>query len=452
MSQKDARSLPDGLNRRSILKAGILLPAGGALLAACGGSPTSPSSSSTSSLGKQDFSGVTLQVGTNPNDLPALQEYANGWAAKTGGKAVVQVVPFAERAIKFAGFVASEDGSMDLLYADPSFIGQFGNRLYMDLTGKLDTKPLLSSVVDAMTLNGGLYGAPLSSDMMMFIYNKTMFANAGADPNNMPDTIDGLYALAGKLHANNPGNVYSSLTPWLAGYARTYWMAFYNSLGSPMYNSDFTKIEFNNANGLKVFQSIKDGLNNKFYDPSVLDDPGADQDTAILFAEGKGASQWGTSQYWSEAYKGSQTKLKPEEVGAASMPAIVPGHLGTVNAFEAVGINKYTKNPEACLSYLSYMTSFAGQKYMMVNGTSGLPSVRSDVLTDPDVKKVFPIGSVLAAQGTKPSDTWPSPYNTLPIFSAALNGIVRNNWSAQQALNYTVSQTKLAITQYLAGA
>jgi multiple sugar transport system substrate-binding protein len=449
MTQQDDRSLPPGFSRRGLLRAGLMLPAaygvGGALLAACSSTP-SPSSASTPSTAKEDFSGITLQIGTNPGDQPALQEYATGWAAKTGGKAVVQVVPFAERAIKFAGFVASEDGSMDLMYADPAFIAEFGSRLYMDLNGKLDTKPLLSSVVQAMTLNGGLYGAPLSSDMEMFIYNKTMFAKAGADPDNPPQTIEGIYALADKLHT---GNIYGNLTPWLAGYARTYWMAFYNGLGKPMYNEDFTTIEFNNENGLKVFQSIKDGLDNKFYDPNVLDDPGADQDTAILFAEGKGASQWGTSQYWSEAYKGTQTKLKPEEVGAASMPAIVAGHFGTVNAFEAVGINKFSKHPEAALSYLDYMTSFAGQKNMMVKGTSGLPSVRSDVLTDPDVKKIFPIGGVLAEQGTKPSGVWPSPYNTLPIFSAALNGIVRNSWSATQALDYTVSQVRQAITQYL---
>lgn len=445
MTPNDTGSLPDGLNRRSLLKAGILLPVSGALLAACSSSGSS-TPSSTSGTAKEDFSGTTLQVGTNPGDQPALQEYAAGWAARTGGKAVVQVVPFAQRAIKFAGFVASQDGSMDLLYADPSFIGQFSSRLYMDLTGKLDTKPLLSSVVNAMTLNGKLYGAPLSSDMEMFIYNKTMFAKAGADPEKPPQTIDDLYALADKLHT---GNIYGNLTPWLAGYARTYWMAFYNSLGAPMYNGDYTQVEFNNANGLKVFQSIKDGLDNKFYDPNVLDDPGADQDTAILFAEGKGASQWGTSQYWAEAYKGNQTKLRPDEVGAAGMPAIEAGKFGTVNAFEAVGVNRFTQHPDACLSFLTYMTSAAGQKNMMVNGKSGLPAVRSDVLTDPDVKKVFPIGSVLAEQGTKPSSTWPSPYDTLPIFSAALNGIVRKGWSAQQALDYTVSQTKQALTQYL---
>ena len=45
-------------------------------------------------------------------------------------------MPYAERAIKFAGFVASQDGSMDLLYGDPSFVHKFGDRLYMDLSGK----------------------------------------------------------------------------------------------------------------------------------------------------------------------------------------------------------------------------------------------------------------------------------------------------------------------------
>ena len=122
----------------------------------------------------------------------------------------------------------------------------------------------------------------------------------------------------------------------------------------------------------------------------MLSDPGADQDTAILFAQGKGASQIGTSQYWAMAYKGDQTSLKPENVGVMSMPAVAAGKFGTTNAFEGVGINKYTKNPEACLSFLNYMTSKEGQKKMMVEGKSGLPSVRSDVLTDPRRRQGLP--------------------------------------------------------------
>ena len=445
-----------GISRRSLIKAGLLVPLGASALAACSSSSStpgvvtpaasSPPPSAASSSAAASFEGVTLQVGTNPGDLPALEEYAAGWKALTGGTAVVAVVPYAERAIKFAGLVAAQDPSIDLLYGDPAFVHKFGERLYMDLTDKLDTTSLLSSVTDAHKVGGKLLSAPLSSDMMMFIYNKEMFAAAGADPENPPATFDELYALAAKLHV---GDRYGMVLPWLAAYARTYWVAMYNGSGQPMFNEDSTQVLFNNADGLAVFDSIKKGLDSKFYDPNVLSDPGADQDTAILFAQGKGGSQLGTSQYWSMAYTGKDTLLKPENVGVASIPAITAGKGGTVNAFEGVGVNKYTANPEACLSFLAYMTSQEAQKKMMTEGKSGLPAVRSDVLTDPDVVKIFPIGGVLAKQGSLPSSGWPTPFDTYPVFDKAVNGISKNGDSAQAALDSAVAGCNDLITKYL---
>lgn len=438
-----------GISRRSILKAGLLVPLGAsAFVAACSSSAGAPPSASSSSAGggTQSFESVTLQVGTNPGDLPALQEYAAGWKALTGGNAVVSVVPYAERAIKFAGLVASQDSAIDLLYGDPAFVHKFGDRLYMDLTDKLDTNALLSSVVAAHTVNGKLLSAPLSSDMYMLIYNKDMFSAAGANPDSPAATFDELYALAGKL---NVGSRYGMVLPWLAGYARSYWVAMYNGSGQKMFSDDNTQVLFNNADGQAVFDAIRKGLDAKFYDPNVLSDPGADQDTAILFAQGKGASQIGTSQYWSMAYSGKDTSLKPESVGVAGIPAISSGKFGTANAFEGVGVNKYTQNPEACLSFLKYMTSQQGQKKMMTEGKSGLPAVRSDVLTDPDVAKIFPIGSVLAKQGTLPSSSWPTPFDTYPVFDKAVNGIVKNGDSAAQALDNAVKGCNDLITKYL---
>jgi ABC-type glycerol-3-phosphate transport system substrate-binding protein len=432
------------LSRRSILGAGLAIPVGAAL-AACS-SPTSKSTSSAKPLGPDAFKGVTLQLGTNPGDLPAMTEYAAGWKALTGGEVNVAVVPFAERAIKFAGFIASQDGSMDLLYGGPAFVNKFGERLFMDLTGRLDTKDLLSSVTDSLTLKGKLLAAPLSSDMYFTIYNKKMFADAGADPEKPPTSWDELYKLSDKLHV---GDRYGSVVPWLAGYAQTYFTAMYNGSGKAMFNDDRTRVMFNNKEGLAVFETIKRGLDSKFFDPNVLSDPGADQDTAILFAQGKGASQIGAASYWAMAYRGDQTSLKPEDVGVMGIPSIEDGKFGTTNAFEGLGVNKFTKNPDACLSFLTYMTSKEGQKKMMVEGKSGLPAIRSDVLTDPEVAKIFPIGGVLAKLGKLPSSSWNTPFNVYPVFDAAVNGISKNGDSAKQALDNAVRGCNEAIAKYL---
>ena len=129
----------------------------------------------------------------------------------------------------------------------------------------MDASGILKSVTDAHTVNGKLLSAPLSSDMYMFIYNKEMFAAAGANPDAPATTWDELYALADKLHS---GNVYGCVLPWLAGYARTYWVAMYNGSGQAMFNADSTQVLFNNSDGVAVFDTIKKGLDAKFFDPN----------------------------------------------------------------------------------------------------------------------------------------------------------------------------------------
>jgi ABC-type glycerol-3-phosphate transport system substrate-binding protein len=431
-------------SRRTLLKYAPVASA--AFVAACQGSGST--SSSSPSLTKTKFPGVTLQCGCNPGTLGPLKQMAIDWGQLTGGTVNVAVIPFAERAIKFAGLLASQDGSIDLLYASAGFVSQFTDRIYLDLNGHLDTKPLLPAVLDALSAKGGLRAAPLSSDQEIFVYNKTMFKAAGADPENPPSTWKDLYALAPKLHQ---GDNYGMLLPWLAGFAQSYWVGIYNSFGKPMYNDDRTQIMFNNADGLSVFQTIKDGWNAGFFDPNVEADPGADQDTAILFAHGKGASQIGFAAYWAEAISGPDAQLPPGTVGAAVVPGIKAGTSGSENGYEGIGVNKFTQNPDAAISFVNYMTSVPAQKKMgMATGANFLPPIRSDVLNDPDVQKAFPISPVMAKQGTFQTSGWGTPYNTQPVFDAAIHKLYAGNgYTPEQAMSDVVAAIKALIIKYL---
>ncbi len=120
-----AQYLQRQLSRRQVLKAGAF-GSSAALLAACtpttqttapttaptaaataGASAPAPSASATA----EDWSGVTLQVWSGGTVAPPAEAAAIAWEAATGGKAVITVVPFAERALKFAGLVSAQDGT-----------------------------------------------------------------------------------------------------------------------------------------------------------------------------------------------------------------------------------------------------------------------------------------------------------------------------------------------------
>jgi ABC-type glycerol-3-phosphate transport system substrate-binding protein len=121
------------LSRRGLLQAGAA-GVGAAFLAACGGTQSSaspgassaapatpePASAEPSSAAPEPspvrFDGVTLQAWSGGTTAGPAEAAAADWEALTGGKVVVTLVPFAERALKFAGVISAQDSAVDLLY------------------------------------------------------------------------------------------------------------------------------------------------------------------------------------------------------------------------------------------------------------------------------------------------------------------------------------------------
>src|SRR4029079_2633718 len=101
--------------------------------------------------------------------------------------------------------------------------------------------------------------------------------------------------------------------------------------------------------------------------------------------------------------------IKADVVGATVLPGVEPNTSGSINGFEGYGINKYGNQQDAALAYILYETS---QKYQKdLNLSKALPSSRVDVLTDPDVTAIYPVGAVLSAQGAYNLDRYASPYD-----------------------------------------
>ena len=78
-----------------------------------------------------------------------------------------------------------------------------------------------------------------------------------------------------------------------------------------------------------------------------------------------------------------------------------------------------------------------------------LPSSRTDVLTDPEVQAVYPIGSVLAEQGTYNLTRYASPYDWTPPVSEVLGKMYRGEISAEQAHADAVKGVNDIVITYL---
>lgn len=451
MSSSQERSKLSGLgtpiSRRDALKAGLAV-AGSGVLAACGIGGTSSSSSPAAS--KQNFSGVTLNVACNPTSIGPATVGGQQWGAKTGATVNAKLVPYAERALDFANAIVSQDPHYDLFFASKDFVAKFSDRLYVDLSAlKLDLSDFFPSTLPQLSRTGKLYALPLFADQEMFIYNKSDFAAAGADPNNPPSTWDELYKLAPKL---NSGSREACVTTFQT--EPLFWLCYYNSTGAPFLGQDGMQVLFDNQHGLDTWKSLQAGFEAKWYGPAGFYSVG-DADTALLFNQNLGAAQIGLVEWWSEAVSGDvkdyNATISKSDVGVTMVPGIAAGTHGSVIVTEGWGISKFSKNQSAALAFLQYMTGPDFQKQLNLGSVQGgvLATSRVSVAKDPQVSASFPIGPILAQQ-SKIQEQWPGvPYPIGPIFTEACTNLFKGTWDAQTAHDQTVKATKDAIAKYL---
>jgi ABC-type glycerol-3-phosphate transport system substrate-binding protein len=434
------------LSRRMVLKVGAAAPIGAALasLAGQGGRVLAQSPAAA-----PDYSGVTLQVWSGGTVAPPAEKAAAEWSAMTGGQVVVTVVPFGERALKFAGVISAQDPTVDLLYISGQFAGQFGDRLYEDLSA-VDSSVYVPAIPPIFTSDGALRGLPVHSEMQIYLYNKAMFEAAGLDPDSPPDTWEGLYAAAPKLSEQG---VSPCQVPWQVSFgSASFYLIFLNSIpGAKLLSDDRTQVLFGDENGLNAFKAIEAGMKAGFFDPTLAPDI---EDYAIggNFNNEKTASMINFAELWGYATgadpENFPTTILPENVGATILPGITSGTSGSVNGFEGFGINKYGLQKEAAMSFLQYLTGYDYQ--LQMNLSKVLPSSRVDVLTNPEVEAVYPVGQVLNAQGAYNLDRYASPYDWTPPVSDVLGKMYRGEITAEQAHEESVAKVNEIVLNYLA--
>jgi multiple sugar transport system substrate-binding protein len=128
------------------------------------------------------------------------------WNAKNADKPInLSYIPHAEMVGKIAQGIASGDVpdlmGMDLIYAP-----QFENaEQLVDITDQIGSIPELKTAspghMTVATFNDRLFGVPLYADVSALFYNKTLFKEAGLDPEKPPTSLDELRQYADKITA-----------------------------------------------------------------------------------------------------------------------------------------------------------------------------------------------------------------------------------------------------------
>jgi multiple sugar transport system substrate-binding protein len=443
------------LSRRKLLRAG----AGAAVAASVAAQAVAGASRRpvvtgvrTAQAEAENFAGTTVRVWTTLTPAQLAKNAKETWESRTGGTVEITELDYGDVPIKYAGVIATQDPSVDVIYAFTNFLGQFGDRIYDDITSLAgDTSVYLPSTLAFMTQGGALRGLPVHSETEIFIYNKEMFEAAGADPDNIPQTWDELYALSPKL---TEGNRFPNVTPWIAPSQRKsilYWLVYYNSFpGAQFVSDDYLQVMFDNEAGLETWRAIDRGFKAGFFDPVGVS-LANDYESGLVFNQGLSASQINYSELWGQAVSGNvedfQATISPDVVGASVMPGVQPGTHGGSGGFEGFGINRYSTQKEAAMSFIKEVAGFDVQKAM--NLTKILPSSRIDVLNDPEVVEVYTLAPTLVEQG-KYNPYFPNtPYEVGPTFADITTKLWNGEIGPDEAHELSVTGVQDLIVEYL---
>ena len=459
--------LKAAVSRRDLLKGG-LIAGSAAFIAACSpaavASPSAaasaapataapasaaPVSAAPATAAPVSYAGVTLNNSTGGYSIPAYQIGLDAWKADTGGNATFTNIPFNEKSVKYASFIATQDASWDLHYTYDVFMQRFGARLLLPLEGnyKGDLTDFIQTALPGFTTQSDqvLRGLPIHFSSWLWGWNPELFKAIGEDGSNPPDSYEALFALTPKFVEKK---IIPCAQPWQGAggtFAKLYWTHIYNSTGHPMFSDDRTQVKFDGPDGLAAFQTIEAGFKSGFWDPKYLNLP-SEHEAWVEFAKGNMATAMQSE---------SETKPTTPEMRAAGtlsvrqFPGIKSGTTGSAQGADGTGVNKWTKQPEASWSYFNRLFTPDIALKISLHLPELYPPTRNSVLADPAVIAAQPLIPADVAQAKGVTSLWATPYDYAPVFDDVVNKMIKGQYSAQQAQDAAVKGVNDLIIKYL---
>ena len=156
-----------------------------------------------------DFSGVTLRLWSGSTTAAARPRTPPPSGTRlTGGTVIVRGVPFAERAhqVRRASSRPRTPASTCCMSPATSPAASATGCTMTSATRRWASTPsvFVPAIIPILTSDGGLRGLPLHSEMLIYIYNKTMFEAAGLDPESPARHVGGAVRRRGGSDRRHP--------------------------------------------------------------------------------------------------------------------------------------------------------------------------------------------------------------------------------------------------------
>jgi trehalose/maltose transport system substrate-binding protein len=314
---------------------------------------------------------------------------AGRFTRDTGIKVKVVPHPTASDASysQLARVFASKSGSFDVAMIDVLWPGAFAPYL-VDLKPKLGkaAKQHVQGLIQNDTVDGKLVAMPWFGDYGILYYRTDLLKKYGYS--SPPTTWDQLFAMAKKIQdgekGDNPnfsgfvfqGNAYEGLVCDA--------LEWYASSGAGQFIDSNGKVTINNAKGAAVLDKFRAQIG-KITPRGVTSYQEGETHTAFL------AGNAAFMRNWPYAYSLGVDPAQSKIVGKFNVTVLPHGaggkSVGTVGGWQ-LAINKFSKNVDASIEFVRYMTSPAVQKFDAISNTN-VPTIPA-VARDKAVVKVNP--------------------------------------------------------------
>ena len=234
-------------------------------------------------------------------------------------------------------------------------------------------------IVSAMKRGDDYYGLPTAVRSLALFYNKTLFTEAGLDPETPPETLDQMVAAAKAIAKTDAaGNLTTAgMTLDMGGQDHQWWReVLIRQFGGTPYNADTSKVEYNSEAGIAAL---------KYYtDLQTVEKIGVrgfmDEGQAAFRAGRAGMTIDGTFRL------GSFETITDFDWGVTELPANAEGLRSNYASYFANAIGAGAEGEELAASekFLAYISSEAAMT-VWLDVVGELPARRSVALTDENI-------------------------------------------------------------------
>jgi len=322
------------------------------LAAACGGKSNNNGPVNVAGDGVDD--GTTLTLWTRA----PLEKQANllvaAYNASHKNQVQLTVVPNDDYVAK-VGAAAGTNGLPDLFAADIVYVPNWVQAgLFQDISANIGALPYKDSInkghLAAGTKDGKNYVLPFVLDLSMLFWNKSLFTEAGLDPNKAPSTLAEFATDAKAIQNLHKDGVYGTATGLNCGGCLVFtWFPSIWASGQDVMNADGTKSLLDNDAAKAVYSTFKDLWNAGAVLPSSKDEAGPTWTAG--FTEGKVGLMF---------YPATLLSSTPFDAGVAGIPG-VNGGASTFVGGDGIGISKDSKKASQAWNFLSWMMSDKAQ-------------------------------------------------------------------------------------------